>query len=178
MTIADQITSFSGNVSGAGTVVFSNSANNYAGFTWSLQGNIQNGASNVIPDGVAFGMAAGSTWDLNHYYEAIAGFGDGSTGTVKLNGGTLRIIGNGWVSNNTTITDGTTTGGVLVKDGGNSITLGHAMSYTGATIVTSNTLSAERGEPEHLVPRQRRHVCHGQYERGFRHQHHQRHAQP
>ena len=70
LTIADQVTD-GGLTIGAGTgyVILSNSANNWATGPLTVNGNLKNGASNVIPDAINVVMPAGGSWDLSGYYE-------------------------------------------------------------------------------------------------------------
>jgi fibronectin-binding autotransporter adhesin len=141
--IADQITN--GNLTigaGGGTVVLSNTANNFTG-DFQNQGNLRSGASEVIPNASNYQVYPNTVWDLNGFMETIGNLGDtGGGGAINLNGGTLRVGGGGGWYASPTINDGAISGGLFWKNGDASIqNLGGAFNFTGTTRVTTGTLN-------------------------------------
>ena len=151
-TIIGQLTSGAGSgltKSGDGTLVLSNTTNNYTGATIVNGGLLKYGAVNAIPTGSAVSVLSGGTLDIN---------GGGTTVTLASLGGNSTTQG-GLVT--TSATSGTTTlsigdgmntafGGAIannigstlnfVKQGSGLLTLGGPNTYSGTTTVSGGML--------------------------------------
>ena len=150
LTITGQLTANNGNSRaftkvGAGTLVLTNNTNNWGlgNITSIIQGTLQLGASNVVPDTNDIQVAAGATFNVNGMTEVIRNFSDynGSGGTLALgSGGALTITDSGAAytfSGNITGTSAT-----LTVAGNNTLTLAGSSTYTGtANVNTGATLS-------------------------------------
>ncbi len=151
-TIIGQLTSGAGSgltKSGDGTLVLSNTTNNYTGATIVNGGLLKYGAVNAIPTGSAVSVLSGGTLDIN---------GGGTTVTLASLAGDSTTQG-GLVTTSATsgtttlsIGDGTNTafGGAItnnigstlnfVKQGSSTLILGGPNSYSGTTTVSGGTL--------------------------------------
>jgi autotransporter-associated beta strand protein len=143
---------------GTGTLIFKNTANDYAGDTRLSTGILKLGAAGVLPDGTGkgnlvldAGTAAAGTLDLNGFDETINGL-SGTSGaflgqvlnSVVGTTSTLTVgAGNATASFAGQLKDNTGTGGVLAltKTGTGTQTLAGANSYSGATTVDGGTLA-------------------------------------
>jgi autotransporter-associated beta strand protein len=144
---------------GTGTLIFSNTGNDYAGDTTISTGILRLGAAGVLPEGTGKGnvvlnggTAAAGTLDLNGFDETINGLSGSSNtvlgqvvnnaaGTTK----TLTVGANGATSTYSgLLLNNTGTGGILAltKTGSGTLTLGgsSANTYTGLTTASNGTL--------------------------------------
>lgn len=164
LTITGKITGVGGftlngrSVHGSGTLVFTNSANDYAGDTRLGTGTCKLGASEVLPHGTGkgnvvldAGSVAAGTFDLNGYNETINGLSGtsgavlglvvnnalGTTKTLTVGGGNATATFAGRLNDNTGI------GGVLTltKIGTGTQTLAGTNEYSGATTVKAGVLA-------------------------------------
>jgi autotransporter-associated beta strand protein len=137
----DGSTVFSGNISGAGSLVkigtgtFTLSGSgSYSGGTSVLGGVLRAGAANVFSGGPV-SIGSGTTVDLAGFNQTISSLS--GTGSLLLGSGTLTA-GDG----TTSLFAGSISGsGGLVKVGSGTLILGGANSYTGGTTVSSGVLA-------------------------------------
>ena len=71
-------------VSGGGTLVLTNPANDYTGFTSVAEGTVRSGAANVIPDASRVSVARFATYDFAGFSDTVAGFA--GLGTIRTDG--------------------------------------------------------------------------------------------
>lgn len=143
---------------GIGTLIFKNTANDYAGDTKLSTGILKLGAAGVLPDGTGkgnlvldAGAAAAGTLDLNGYDETINGlsgtFGAFLGQVLNSATGTTRTLtvggGNATASFAGQLKDNAGAGGVLAltKTGAGAQTLAGSNTYSGGTIVEAGTLA-------------------------------------
>ncbi len=146
VTFSGQLTAGTGtsNITktGSGTVILSNTANNFNGTTLIDAGTLRLGASEVITNTSAVSITSGATFDLNGFSETIgslAGAGNvtGTSGTNTLTAGQ----NNSSTTFSGIISDGTGTL-ALTKTGTGTMTLTGANTYDGVTTVSAGTLVA------------------------------------
>jgi autotransporter-associated beta strand protein len=141
--------SFSGVISGSGgltimgtgTVTLSGN-NTYTGPTTVNAGTLQFGADNSVPSGSAATVAAGATFDLNNFSDALGSLA--GAGNVSLGSGNLSIGGD---NTNTTFSGVISGTGFLTKVGNGTLTLSGDNTYTGATTAMAGTLLINGSQP-------------------------------
>lgn len=128
----------------AGTVIFSNTNNNFSSLSVSA-GTVKIGANNALPVGATVDMGAvspGGTLDLSGFNQTLAG--------ITKNAVSAATVTNSVASTTSTLTTtGTSIFGGTIQSGsgttaltvsGGSLTLTGSNGYTGATNVTAGTL--------------------------------------
>jgi len=117
-------------VNGAGTLLITNTGNNYGGATTVLNGTLLTGVANVIPTTSAVLVDTHGTFDLDSNSQSVGSIANGpnSGGTISL-GSAVLTTGNDNTSTSFSgvIQDGGVsagTGGSLVKVGTGTLTLG------------------------------------------------------
>ncbi|HSI11004.1 MAG TPA: autotransporter-associated beta strand repeat-containing protein, partial [Chthoniobacter sp.] len=124
---------------GNGTLTLSGK-NTYTGVTAVLAGTLQAGLANTIPANSIVGVAAGATFDLHNFSQAVGSISDvnGSAGgRITLGSGTMTV-GN---AKSSSVFSGAISGtGGLAKVGGGTLALTGINSYTGLTTVTRSGL--------------------------------------
>ncbi len=139
------IISGSGGVTKNGTSMLTlNGANTYTGATTVNAGSLQAGAANVISAASALDLAdvSSAVFDLNSFDQTVGTLSGGGTtgGNVTLGYATLTV---NQVADDTysgVISD--FAGGGLILNGGSTLTLAGANTYSGATTVNSGMLQA------------------------------------
>jgi autotransporter-associated beta strand protein len=121
---------------GTGILILSG-ANTFTGNISLNGGTIQLGASQVLPDGNAFVMAAGTTLDLNNFSESLGSLAGPAGATITLGSGTLTV---GGLNTDTTFAGTITGAGSLVKTGTGRLVLAGSGTYAGATTINQGTL--------------------------------------
>ncbi|MCL4207851.1 MAG: autotransporter-associated beta strand repeat-containing protein, partial [Pirellulaceae bacterium] len=125
---------------GGGTLILSNTGNNYSGNTDVQGGQLRLGASEVIPNGSTVTLAGSTTLDLNSYSETIHALSGSGTVTSGAAGSPTLTINNG---NGQTFSGAIQNGSgtvALTKAGAGTQTLSGANTYTGATTIDGGTL--------------------------------------
>ena len=143
--------SFSGEISGTGTVTLNGSAtlvffgiNSYSGATTINSGTLQAGINYAFSPTSAVVMAnsAGSALDLNTSYEIIGSLsGGGAAGGNVFLGGTLSSLTLGGDNKSTTYSGVISGGGVLIKEGRGNFVLTGTNTYAGTTTINGGTLT-------------------------------------
>ncbi|WP_157772396.1 autotransporter-associated beta strand repeat-containing protein [Lacunisphaera limnophila] len=132
--------------SGDGTVLLSNTGNDFNGTTTITAGTLRLGAAGVITDGSAVSVASGATLDLNTFSETIGSLA--GAGTVNLASGTQTLTTGG--NNGTTEFSGVIQDNAgtlaLVKNGTGALTLSGAGANTfdGDVTINAGTLIAAK----------------------------------
>jgi autotransporter-associated beta strand protein len=126
---------------GTGTLVLSNTGNNYTESTVVSGGTLQLGASNVIPSASNVTVAGGAVLDLNAKSNAINGLNGAGTVTSSTAGSSTLTVGfsgaSGTFSGSIENGSGTV---ALTKAGAGAQTLSGSSTYTGATNVNGGSL--------------------------------------
>ncbi|MEB0173906.1 autotransporter-associated beta strand repeat-containing protein, partial [Undibacterium sp. CCC1.1] len=144
ITLANAI-SGSGGLSqiGSGTTTLSGS-NSYSGATAISAGTLRGGAANVLGSNSALSTVAGASLDVGGYDQAIGSLA-GSAGTVTNSATAAATLSIGSDNSSTsfagTIQDGTAAV-ALSKTGSGTLTLSATNTYSGATTISSGTISA------------------------------------
>jgi autotransporter-associated beta strand protein len=133
-------TSYSGTISGAGSlalfggVLNLSGSNSYTGMTQISGGTLQLGADNVISDASTVLVGSGATFDLASFNDSVGGLaGDG---TIDLGAGRLTVD-----QTQDNLFGGTISGaGGLTVNGGHTLALTGVNTYTGDTIVNGASL--------------------------------------
>lgn len=132
---------------GTGTLTLSG-ANTYTGATTISVGTLQlNTANDRISNSSALNVASGATFDLNGRSETVGSLAGAGTVTSSATG-TLTLTAGG---NNTSTTfsgviqNGTATSIALTKTGTGTLTLTGANTHTGATTISTGSLSIGNG---------------------------------
>ena len=141
---ASNTLSFSGMITTSGGLtkggvarsILNNSANSYGGPTTINGGEIQLGASGVIPDASAV-VLSGGTLDVNGQTETVGSIA--GAGSILLGSGALTSGGD----NTSTSFSGAITGsgGSLIKAGSGKLTLSGVSGFTGSTTISGGTLA-------------------------------------
>ena len=172
---------FSGKVSGAGTLSKSSTgtailsgANTYSGGTTINGGTIVSNGTSALGTLASVTVNSGDTLSIgvSQTISALAG-----SGTVTLNGNFLTVGGTDNLSSifDGVIADGTITGGEFIKAGTGSVTLTGVSTFTGTSVVSR--FSDRQRLAQHLVdglarrdrhPRRHRHRRHRDQPRGHR----------
>lgn len=123
---------------GAGTMVLTNTSNNWTGAFTLNAGTVQLNTGNVVPDASAVTVAAGATllldWGVSETLASLAG-----AGTVNFRTGTLTVGD----ANNTTFSGVLQDSyGTLVKQGSGSLTLSGNNTYSGITTINAGAIVA------------------------------------
>lgn len=127
-----------GNLTKDGTgILILSGANTYTGTTFLNGGTIQIGAAQVLPDGNALVMAAGTTLDLNNFNETLGSLAGPAGATITLGSGTLTV---GSLNTDTTFAGTITGAGNLVKTGTGRLVLSGSGTYAGVTTINQGTL--------------------------------------
>ena len=128
---------------GLGTLVLSNTTNNYGGSTTITAGTLQLGAAGVIPDTSAVIVATNGNVNLSGFSETVgslAGAGlitnTGAAATLTVGGDGTSTTFSGIISNQTNALN-------LMKILGGTQTLAGANSYTGTTTVSVGVLNIQ-----------------------------------
>ena len=120
---------------GTGTLTL-NANNTYSGATMVNMGTLQAGVANAFAAGSALSVAAGATFDLNNFNQAIGSLA--GAGNVTLGSAILTTGSDGTSTTFSGVLSGT---GGLTKTGGGMLTLSGNSTYTGATVVNAGTLA-------------------------------------
>ncbi len=135
-------------ISGGGTLVLTNPANDYTGLTSVAEGTVRSGASNVIPDVSRLTVARFATYDFAGFSDTVAGVA--GLGTVRTDGVlTVNIADandaelNGFLSGSGgLVIDSAGTGRQVLRTTTQTLNQDFAVkNYTGATTVRRGTLA-------------------------------------
>ena len=155
LTVSGQITGSGGllarNETGtAGTVVLSNSANNYTGGTEVYIGTLQLGANNAVPPAGGLNIAPANsgtqqtgTFDLNGYNQSLASLAcTQAPSYATLTNSNTSVLSTVTLSNTASDTYGGNITGNLafVLNGSSTLLLSGTDTYTGGTTVSGGTL--------------------------------------
>ena len=121
---------------GFGTLQLNNTANNYSGPTTINGGEIQLGASGVIPDASAV-VLHGGTLDVNGQTETVGSIA--GAGSLLLGSGALTAGGDNTSTSFSAAITGS--GGSLIKAGSGKLTLSGVSGFTGSTTISGGTLA-------------------------------------
>jgi autotransporter-associated beta strand protein len=122
---------------GAGTVTLSGS-NSYTGASTVDSGTLVLGNSNALPSGTALSVSNTGTLDVNGLGILVSSLNSASGGVITNSASTTNTL---TVSNSTASTyNGVLAGKLaLTENGGSTLTLGGVETYTGATVIGTNS---------------------------------------
>ena len=135
-------------ISGGGTLVLTNPANDYTGFTSVAEGTVRSGATNVIPDASRLAVARFATYDFAGFSDTVAGFS--GLGTVRTDGVlTVNIADaadaefNGFLSGSGGLMiDSAGSGRQVLRTTTQTLNTDFAVKdYSGATVIRRGTLA-------------------------------------
>lgn len=128
---------------GLGTLVLSNTGNDYGGTTTITAGTLQLGAAGVIPDASALVVATNGNVNINGFAETVGSLSGaglitntGAAATLTTGGDGTSTTFSGFLSNQANALN-------LVKTLGGTQTLTGANSYTGTTAVNAGVLNIQ-----------------------------------
>jgi fibronectin-binding autotransporter adhesin len=135
-------------ISGGGTLVLANPANDYTGITSVAEGTVRSGASGVIPDVSRLALARFTTYDFANFSDTVAGFA--GLGTIRTDGVlTVNITDDvdrrldGFLSGTgDLVIDSAGTGRQILNTSAQSLNIDFAVKdYSGATLIRRGTLA-------------------------------------
>jgi len=135
-------------ISGGGTLVLTNPANDYTGITSVAEGTVRSGASDVIPDASRLALARFTTYDFAGFSDTVAGFA--GLGTIRTDGVlTVNIADgvdrrfDGFLSGTgDLVIDSAGTGRQILNTSAQTLNQdGAVKDYSGATLVRRGTLA-------------------------------------
>jgi autotransporter-associated beta strand protein len=139
-TISDASGSDQLSKTGTGTLILT-ASNTYSGGTIVRAGTLKSGATNTLNPNGTLRVTGTGTFDLAGYNQTVSGLtGTSTLGVITASTGTSNFtINNGTASSFA----GTISGGIALNlTGSNNVTLTGTNTYTGATTITSGTLTA------------------------------------
>jgi autotransporter-associated beta strand protein len=147
-TIAARLTGASAlGIAGGGTVVLSNTANDYTGPTSVAEGSLRAAASNVVPDASRLSVARFMTANLDGFAEkvnGISGLGTvriGSALTIGISGSTDAVFDGFLSGTGNLVVDSSGAGAQRLDASTQTLADGAVKDYTGRTVVQRGTLA-------------------------------------